>query len=175
MARDEEAVEDELWSSQARKEEEKMSTTSLAVDTSSPFASWKLEHAAIRVPDFETAVTWYIEKLDFRLVKISPLNEKTYGFLTAPAANSGFSIELIAGPGAENRPAYENLGSSLKLSGLHHLAFRVSSVDDTIAELLRRGVTIVSEPHDVPKLSLRVAFFADPWSNLFEVIQAMKD
>ena len=31
-----------------------MSTTSTAVDTLSPFASWKFEHAAIRVLDFDT-------------------------------------------------------------------------------------------------------------------------
>jgi hypothetical protein len=31
-----------------------MSTTHPAVNTSSPFASWKFEHAAIRVPDLET-------------------------------------------------------------------------------------------------------------------------
>ena len=36
--------------------------------------------AAIRVPDFEAAVSWYVTKLDFRLLKSSPLNEKTYGF-----------------------------------------------------------------------------------------------
>jgi glyoxylase I family protein len=152
-----------------------MSTISPLVDISTPFTSWKFEHAAIRVPDFEMAVAWYAEKLDFRLAKSSVLNEKTYGFLIAPAIDAGFSIELIAGPGAEIRPAYQDLGSSLRLSGLHHLAFRVNSVDETIIELRRRGVTIVNEPHDVPKLSLRVAFFADPWGNLFEVIEPMKD
>ena len=80
-------------------------------------------------------------------------------------------VELIAGPGAESRPTYEDLSSSLKRLGFHHLGFRVSSVDDAIAELKCRDVTIVSEAHDVPTLSLRVAFFVDPWGNLFEVIQ----
>ena len=32
---------------------------------------------------------------------------------------------------------------------------------------------MLSEPHDVPQLSLRVAFFADPWGDLFELVQAM--
>jgi glyoxylase I family protein len=39
--------------------------------------------------------------------------------------------------------------------------------------LKRRGVTIASEPHDVAVMGLRVAFFADPWDNLFEVIQSI--
>ena len=147
-----------------------MPTTSPGVDTSSPFASWKFEHAAIRVPDFDTAVTWYIEKLDFRLMKSVSLGDKVYGFMISPAVEATFIVELITGPGAEDRPAYEDLASSLKLSGFHHVAFRVESVDNTIAELKRRDVTILSEPHDVPKLGLRVSFFADPWGNLFEVI-----
>lgn len=152
-----------------------MSTSSPAIASSSPFANWRFEHAAIRVPDFEAAVAWYSDKLDFRLIKSSPLGDKLYGFLIAPAVDAAFIVELVAGPGADNRPAYDNLGSSLKLLGLHHLGFRVDSVDDAISELKRRHVSIVSEAHDVPNLSLRVAFFADPWGNLFEVIQAMKD
>ena len=150
-----------------------MSTTSPAVNTSSPFASWKFEHSAFRVPDLEAAVAWYTEKLDLRLMNSSPLGDKIYGFMIAPASKADFIIELIAGPGAELRPTYKDLASSLKLSGPHHVAFRVQDVDDAITQLKCRGVTIVFEPHDVPELSLRVAFFADPWGNLFEVIQAM--
>jgi catechol 2,3-dioxygenase-like lactoylglutathione lyase family enzyme len=150
-----------------------MSTPSLAADSSTPFASWKFDHTAIRVPDFDRAVAWYVQKLDFRLMKSVPLGEKMYGFLSVPAIETGLIIELVAGPGAEHRPTYEDLATSLTLSGLHHFAFRVDSADDAIAELKRRDVTIVSEPHDVPKLGLRLAFFADPWGNLFEVIQAI--
>ena len=150
-----------------------MSTPSLAADSSTPFASWKFDHAAIRVPDFDKAVAWYGEKLDFRLMKSVPLGEKMYGFLSAPAIEHGLTIELVAGPGAERRPTYEDLATSLTLSGLHHVAFRVDSADDAITKLRHRDVTIVSEPHDVPKLGLRLAFFADPWGNLFEVIQTI--
>ncbi len=149
-----------------------MSATSPSIDSSSPFASWKFEHAAIRVPDLDTAVAWYSEKLDFRLMSSSPLGDKVYGFMILPAVEVSFVVELITGAGAQNRPTYNDLASSLGLSGYHHVAFRVDSVDDAIAELKRRDVTIVSEAHDVPKLSLRVGFFADPWGNLFEVIQA---
>jgi catechol 2,3-dioxygenase-like lactoylglutathione lyase family enzyme len=150
-----------------------MSTAAPSVDTSSPFASWKFEHAAIRVPNFDAAVAWYSEKLDFRLVKSSPLGDKVYGFMTSPAVEVSFMVEFITGSGAENRPTYEDLSSSLKLSGYHHVAFRVNSVDEAIAELKHRGVTIISEAHDVPKLNLRVGFFTDPWGNLFEVIHTM--
>jgi catechol 2,3-dioxygenase-like lactoylglutathione lyase family enzyme len=34
---------------------------------SNPLTSLKINHTAIRVPDFDTAVAWYAAKLDFRL------------------------------------------------------------------------------------------------------------
>lgn len=140
------------------------------VPTSSPFVSWKGDHAGIRVPDFEAAVAWYTEKLDFRLKQSCVIGELTFAFL-APIADDHFSVELLAGPGADKRAPYDDLHASYKLSGWHHVCFHVDSVDDAIVELKRRGVTIVSEPHDVVPMGRRVGFFADPWGNLLEVIQ----
>jgi len=124
------------------------------------------------VPDFDTAVAWYSEKLDFRLLRSWQLRDQKIGWLS-PVANDGFIFELIAGPGADDRPSYEDLGSSYRLLGWHHAAFRVESVDGAIVELKRRGVTIVSEPHDLEEIRSRVAFFADLWGNLFEGMQAI--
>jgi catechol 2,3-dioxygenase-like lactoylglutathione lyase family enzyme len=136
----------------------------------SPFASWKGDHAGIRVPNFDEAVAWYTEFLDFRLTQSCVIGDLTFAFL-APANDDRFSIELLAGPGAEKRPSYGNLHESYGLSGWHHVCFHVDSVDEAINELRRRGVPIVSEPHDVVAMGRRVAFFADPWGNLLEVIQ----
>ena len=47
----------------------------------------------------------------------------------------------------------------------------VDSVDDTVAELRKRGVKIVAEPFDFPDISRRLALFCDPWGNLFELAQ----
>lgn len=145
-------------------------TTPSASNTSSPFASWKLEHVAIRVPDFDAAVAWYTEKLDFRVTTSLPLAGLTFAFLS-PAADDSVHFELLAGPGAASRPPYNDLHASYEMSGWHHIGFRVDSVDDTIDELKRRGVTIVTGPKDVAAMGLRVAFFADPWGNIFEVIE----
>jgi len=145
--------------------------TALATShASSPFASLKINHAAIRVPDFDKAIAWYAEKLDFRSRQSVSLGGLTFAFLY-PAGDDSFHFELLAGPGAAERPAYKDLHDSYNMSGWHHPGFRVDSVDAVIDELKRRGVTIVSEPHDVAAMGLRVAFFADPWGNLFEVIQ----
>ena len=139
---------------------------------SSPLASLKMNHAAIRVPDFDTAVAWYAGKLDFRLKQSVPVAGLSFGFLY-PAGDESFHFELMAGPGAAERPAYKNLHDSYNMSGWHHLGFVVESVDDVIDELKHRDVKIAGEPHDVLAMGLRVAFFADPWGNLFEVIQTI--
>lgn len=142
---------------------------SAAPKTNSPFASWKLDHAGIRVPDFEEAVAWYTGTLDFRLVRSVSIGKLTFGFIS-PATDDSFSFEILAGPGAADRPPYQDFHDSYNLSGWHHLGIRVDDVDATVEELRRRGVKIVREPGDVEVLGLRLAFFADPWGNLLEVI-----
>lgn len=137
---------------------------------SSPFQSWKGQHAGIRVPNFDSAVAWYAEKLDFRLTRSSSMGATSFGFLS-PAADDSFGLELLANPEAAERPPYEDLGGSHNLMGWHHICFGVDDVVAGIAELERRGVKIVSAPFDVHAFSVRFAFFADPWGNLFELVQ----
>jgi catechol 2,3-dioxygenase-like lactoylglutathione lyase family enzyme len=144
------------------------------IKSASPFVSWKVDHAAVRVPDFDTAITWYTEKLDFRLKKHVSFAGLTFAFLS-PAGDDGFVFELLAGPGADSRPTYTDLHDSYKIAGWHHVCFRVDSVDVAVEQLQRRSVTIVSKPHDVVPMGLRVAFFADPWGNLFEFTQLLRD
>ena len=142
-----------------------------APNPASPLASIRGDHAGARVLDFKTAGAWYAEKLDFR-----DMGSTQQGGLLASAADDTFQLEFVAGPGAVDRPPYNDLHDSLHLHGWHHVAPRVDSVDDTLAELRRRDVTIVAEPFDAVELRRRLAFFADPWgadpwSNVFEVTQ----
>ena len=62
---------------------------------------------------------------------------------------------------------------SLCDAGYHHLCLHVSSVDETVAELRRRGVIIVREPFTLESISRRLAFFADQWGNLIELSEAL--
>jgi catechol 2,3-dioxygenase-like lactoylglutathione lyase family enzyme len=149
--------------------------TSIAQSTdkdANPFASWKVDHAALRVPDFDAAIAWYTGKLNFRLRKHVSLAGLTFAFLS-PGGDDSFIFELLAGPGADNRPTYPDLHASYKTGGWHHVCFRVESVDAAIEQLKQRAVTIVSEPHDVVAMGLRVAFFTDPWGNYFEVTELL--
>lgn len=54
------------------------------------------------------------------------------------------------------------------------VAFEVADVDAAAAELKKRGVRFVTEPHDQQDWMLRVAHFRDPDGNLIELSAAIK-
>jgi lactoylglutathione lyase/glyoxylase I family protein len=56
---------------------------------------------------------------------------------------------------------------------LNHVCIQVANVDDSLAELRRRGVTIMGEPFELAAIDSRLAFFADPFGNLFELKQPL--
>ena len=135
----------------------------------SPFASWWLNHTSLRVPDFESAVDWYLKVLDFRLVHRWDYTDGiTFGYLS-PAVDNHVRIELMGGPGAVAKPAYSDLNNSLSLRGFHHVGFRVDDVDEAVRVLKQRGVNMLSEPVDFDACNRRFAVFCDPWGNIFEV------
>jgi lactoylglutathione lyase/glyoxylase I family protein len=145
-----------------------------AKKTSSPFASMKGHHVAIRVPDFDAAKRWYVDKLDFRVVQEWPYEDEQLAYLALPA-DDGLNIELLGGgkPLPIPKPVYSDLGDSLRLAGYHHFCLDVENIDQTVAELRRRGVKIAAEPFDLPVINRRLAFLADPWGNLIELSQVI--
>jgi lactoylglutathione lyase/glyoxylase I family protein len=132
----------------------------------------KGDHSAVRVPDIDAAISWYTEKLDFRVIYRWPYGDLQLAYV-APPVDSTFKLELLAGAGAVARTPYSDLADSLNVAGWHHFCLLVDSVDATVAELRRRGVTIVTEPFELPVINRKLAFFCDPWGNLFELAQVL--
>lgn len=137
---------------------------------SGPFASMKGDHVAVRIPDLEEGIAWYTGKLDFHVTHRWTFGELKLAYV-APAGDASFKIELIGGTGAAERPCYQDLGESLGFSGWHHVCLAVDSVDATVEELRRRGVTIVKGPFELAEIGRRLAFFSDPWGNLLELAE----
>ena len=141
------------------------------VSSDHPFSSWVGHHAAIRVPDYEVSKRWFTDQLGWRVIQ-----EWMYGDLQlayiAPPGDDHFHVEILAGPGADPQKIYDSVDASLTQNGLNHVCIQVASVDDSLAELRRRGVTIVGEPFELDAINSRLAFFADPFGNLFELKQS---
>jgi glyoxylase I family protein len=142
--------------------------TAPAHNLSSPLASARGHHAAVRVPDYAEAKRWYTEKLDFRVVAEWSWAGLQLAYLS-PAADDDFHVELIGGGGLDPATYYTNVIDSLERPGYHHICFRVDDVDATIAELDRRGVTIFGQPFDLKEINSRLALIGDPWGNMIEL------
>ncbi len=140
--------------------------------TASPFASWNPNHSAILVGDLDEAIEWYGKHFDFKLKNRWVQGEKEFGWMT-PAENGEFIIEMLAYVDKGKDPAHA-LKEDTDGIFRHHTGFHVENVDKTVAELKSRGVTVVSEAHDVEGAGSRVAFFIDAWGNLFEITEAIQ-
>ena len=137
-----------------------------------PFTSWVGHHAAIRVPDYDVSKRWFVDQLGWRVVQEWMYGELELAYL-APPGDDHFHVEILAGPGAAPQAVYDSVDASLTQNGLNHVCIQVASVDESLAELRRRGVTIVGEPFELEAISSRLAFFSDPFGNLFELKQSL--
>jgi glyoxylase I family protein len=129
-----------------------------ARNSASPFADMRGHHVAVRTPDLETAKRWYVEKLDFRVVAEWDYADEKLAYI-APPTDDHFYIEILGGgdPSPQDVRPYTDLGNSLNWAGYHHFCLTVTSVDATVETLRSRGVTIVTEPFELPVISRRLA------------------
>ena len=145
-----------------------------APNSSSTFADKRGQQVAVRTPDLETALRFYVDVLDFRVVAKWNYADEQLAYL-APATDDHFYVEILGGGEpvpADVRP-YIDLGDSLKYAGYHHFCLNVSSVEETVGKLRARGVTIVTEPFVLPAISRKLAFFCDPFGNLIELAEVL--
>lgn len=141
-------------------------------NTDSKLSSIRGAHVALRVPDFEASKKWYTEKLDFRVVHEWPFGDLQLAYL-APANDDNFWIELLGGANPAPQQKFTDLNESLHPEGYHHFCLNVDSVDETLAELTSRGVSIVGEPFNLPAIGKRLAFFSDLDGNLIELAETL--
>jgi glyoxylase I family protein len=145
-----------------------------AKNTASPFADMHGHHVAIRATSLEEAKDFYVGKLDFRVVAEWNYEDEKLAYL-APPGDDNLFVEILGGGNTlpiEVRP-YTDLGESLKYAGFHHFCLDVQSVEDSLATLRERGVTIVADPWILPAIRRKLAFFRDPFGNLIELSEVV--
>src|SRR5215475_11910610 len=145
-----------------------------AHNSASPFADMHGRHVAVRTPSLAEAKEFYVGTLDFRVVAEWPFADEQLAYL-APPTDDHFYIEILGGGNTlptEVRP-YTGLGDSLKYCGYHHFCLNVTNLEQTIATLRSRGVTIVAEPFELAAISRKLAFFRDPFGNLIELAEVL--
>jgi glyoxylase I family protein len=143
------------------------------VPSDSPFASARVAHAALRVPDLEASKRWFVEKLDFRVEREWPVGDLRYAWL-CPLGDGSLHVEIVGGNSPEPNPEFGTLDETLEYGGYHHVCIDVASLDRALEELRRRGVAAVGDPIAVTEIGRRIAFIADPWGNLVELAETTR-
>lgn len=135
----------------------------------SPLSSIRMDHVAIRVPNFEETVQWYKEKLGFQeLVRwqappyIDP--DLQFAYL-----NLNGAIIEIAGGGNPTRsvPLLTNIKDTFRAQGYIHVCLRMDDLDAAVVELKRRGIEVFAGPNVNPSLNRKFVHFKD--NNGFDV------
>ena len=92
----------------------------------------------------------------------------------AAAGDDETILEIVGGNDPKPSPrAQADFVETFGFEGLHHVCFTVLSVDKTVENLKASDVRIVAEPFEVEAIGRRIAFFSDPWGNLFELEEVL--
>jgi len=144
-----------------------------ALNPKSVLAELSGNHVGMRVPDYAAAVKWYTEKLDFRIIHEWDYADEKLAYL-APANTNDFWIEILAGGKLTPNTKYGDLGKSLEEGGYHHICMHVTNLNKVLAELKKRGVTIIGDTFYLDAITRRLAFIQDPWGNMIELAEVVK-
>ena len=124
--------------------------------------------SAYSVADIEAVTKFYVDVLDFEVVKDVPLGEAMH-FRWLRHGNQG--IELVQMANSQPGPARGTPPAHLMVRGPGQLMLRVEDLEATKAALLAKGVTPNVDITDVGVLGIKVMFVNDPEGNPIEIVE----
>lgn len=113
-----------------------------------------IHHVAIIVSDYQKAKAFYVDRLGFPVIRENYRPERGDWKLDL-RLNETTELEIFAEPDPPKRV------SRPEACGLRHLAFRVESVEETAASLVRLGIPCDPIRMD-PYTQKPMTFFYDP-------------
>jgi catechol 2,3-dioxygenase-like lactoylglutathione lyase family enzyme len=139
-------------------------------DTLAIEQSIRFDHVGICVPDLEKATGWYCRTLELTAAPPFAVKNTDLRGIMLLHEPSGFRIELLhrpdARPGLTPTSALDAAGTL----GYGHICLCVETVVAMYDHLVAAGCTMRMEPSPAPRAGATVAFVADPWGNLIELI-----
>jgi catechol 2,3-dioxygenase-like lactoylglutathione lyase family enzyme len=119
-----------------------------------------IHHIALYTPNLAGLEAFYTQTLGFPVVR----RWDAAGIVFVDAGGVWLELTRLDQPSLHAPPHSIDQGI-----GLNHIAFRVTNIDITFEELVRRGVQVLAAPSNYEQV--RVAFFADPDGNVLELIE----
>lgn len=124
----------------------------------------KIAHIALVVADYDEAITFYTQKLQFDLIEDTVLNDAKRWVLVAPKGAIEFSLPLAK---AVNKEQSEKVGN--QTGGRVFLFLNFDNFERNYQNLLDNKVKIIREP--ILEEYGKVAVFADIYGNLWDLIE----
>ncbi|WP_158810851.1 VOC family protein [Beijerinckia sp. L45] len=128
-----------------------------------------IDHACVRVRDFEAALAWYEEKLGFAVEKRWTLEQVPgveIAYLRGPNASR---LEIIGGGDVSGLRTNQSFMEQFAIGGWNHICFASDDVDATMADLASRDVPAALPAADYPDPGRRVAGVRDLDGNVIEI------
>lgn len=124
----------------------------------------RIAHIALVVNDYDEAIEFYTQKLDFRLLEDTRLSEEKRWVVIAPPGNNECSLLLAK---AANDKQKESVGN--QTGGRVFLFLFTDDFDRDYTRMTGRGIRFVRPPEDHEYG--RVAVFEDLYGNLWDFIE----
>ncbi|WP_194775825.1 VOC family protein [Pararhodonellum marinum] len=124
----------------------------------------KLKHIALLVKDYDEAIAFYTEKLNFTLIEDTPLSETKRWVLVSPDGGEG-CLFLLAKAATDEQA--QSIGR--QSGGRVFLFLHTQHFEEEYANLLQQQIKIVRGPVTEPYG--RVLVFEDLYGNLWDLIQ----
>lgn len=127
-----------------------------------------IAHVALVVDDYDAAIKFYTEKLNFILVEDTPQSETKRWVLVAPPGSGECCLLLAKGVGEEQRSRVGN-----QTGGRVFLFLKTDDFWRDYRDMRQRGVTFVREPKTEDYGT--VAVFEDLYGNLWDLVEFKKE
>ena len=127
----------------------------------------QIVHIALVVDDYDEAIKFYTEKLDFTLVEDTPQSETKRWVLVAPKGLGGCCILLAKAVGDEQRSRIGN-----QTGGRVFLFLKTDNFWRDYTLMLKKGVEFTREP--TTEAYGTVAVFKDLYGNLWDLVESSK-
>lgn len=124
----------------------------------------RIAHIALVVADYDEAIAFYTQKLNFDLIEDTTLNDTKRWVLVAPKGAQEFSLLLAK---AANKEQSDRVGN--QTGGRVFLFLNTDNFERDYQNLLDNQVEIIRKP--IIEEYGKIAVFADIYGNLWDLIE----
>jgi catechol 2,3-dioxygenase-like lactoylglutathione lyase family enzyme len=127
----------------------------------------KLANIALLVKDYDEAITFYVEKLNFELVEDTKLSNEKRWVLVKPKGQYDFSLLLAKAVNEEQKSRIGN-----QTGGRVFLFLQTDDFERDYKKLLKKEIEIIRAPKE--ETYGKVLVFKDLYGNLWDLIEPKK-